>query len=524
MHVILYKYLGEKNRVDKSYFLTLVLDTSGEFKASVSILNPTLLLKLPPQPKQLLEDENGNEIDEVQIDDGETPRILDFNYFYVEEFRRYYYLTSFIVSSNHLATITGIVDPLFSFKNGILDNEAYIERNEFIYDSNMDDPLFPVGSIYKETKTELDSGNLKNFSFSWVSIPEAWNIAVVVANTGGFSSTVSKPTNTELPNIDLRNFGNEALRISIMDYTNFSKMMTNFLLHYSSVQDFVINAVAFPFEPETIGYEENFYIVVPEAEGSTKLIQFEHPLTKFEEGNLYSKYLILCDFTIYPQDFRDLEPIAEYALWIPFLGYKTLNMRNLSNHHLILYYTCNYSDGSGKAVLYDETEEKPIISENVQLGINLSITKTNAEQIRNQYSQIMINGMLNAINSSLSAGENYAKGNPAGAITSFMGGLGSAFNTYMQIKQLYPSAHITPSGSADGLYQPLKCHLRKIYKEGLVDLSKFAHQYGRPLREIRKLNTLSGFTLVSSIHLEGLSAFDSEKAEIESSLLSGVLL
>ena len=62
MHVILYKYLGEKNRVDKSSFLSLVLDTTGDFKASVSILNPTLLLKLPLDPAYLLTDENEDEV------------------------------------------------------------------------------------------------------------------------------------------------------------------------------------------------------------------------------------------------------------------------------------------------------------------------------------------------------------------------------------------------------------------------------------------------------------------------------
>ena len=528
MHVVLYKYLGEKNRVDKGSFLSLVLDTTGDFKASVSILNPTLLLKLPPQPKQSLEDENGDEIDEVQIDDGDAIRVLNFNYFYVEEFRRYYYLTSFIISSNQLATITGVVDPLYSFKDAIIENEAYIERNEFTYDANMDDPLFPVGSIYKETKTELDSGNLKNFSFKtdFIDQWDTWNIAVTIANKNGiipiYPILYNAPSNTELPNIHIYAMGIYSSAVEVMNYVNFSRMEDGFLFNKSTVEDFIISAVIYPFELENDGYLDDFSIVVPDAGGSTKLVEFEN--TKAKHGKKFSRYLILCDFTIYPQDFRDLEPIAEYSLWIPFLGYKDINMRNLLNHHLILYYTCNYSDGSGKAVLYDDTAEKSIVSENVQLGANLPMTKTNAQQLRNSYDSIIVNGMLNAINSSISAASSYGKGDTMGTIGSAVSGIGGVLSAYMQTRQLYPSAHVTPSGSADGLYQPLKCHLRKIYKEGLADLSKFAHQYGRPLREIRKLNTLSGFTLISSIHLEGLDAFDAEKAEIESSLLSGVLL
>ena len=116
--------------------------------------------------------------------------------------------------------------------------------------------------------------------------------------------------------------------------------------------------------------------------------------------------------------------------------------------------------------------------------------------------------------------------NPAGALAAGAQGVGALVQYQNQTSLLFQRAQSTHNGSAGAAYSSMyvKVRITRAKVRQSFDLQKFAHQYGRPLREIRKLNTLSGFTLVSSIHLEGLGAFDSEKAEIESSLLSGVLL
>lgn len=527
MHVVLYKYIGEKNRLNKSSFLSLVLDTTGDFKASVSILNPTLLLKLPLDPAYLLTDEDGDEIDDVALDNGEAPRILNFNYFYVEEFRRYYYLTSFIISSNHLATITGVVDPLFSFKDAIIENEGYIERNEFTYEDFAIDDLYPVKTLIKEEYIEITPDSLVNTIFNANLDENTLNIAVTLINPPSYANAeiITSPADG-LPTIDRNDFLYNSSRVEVLNTRNFSNMCSELGLKYSSVSDYVLGAVAFPFRVETYnnyGDVFNFQIAVPDNEYSYKVIEFDH--TKCAHGYLESKYLIAAHFKLpIINDFRDMEPITKYLLWIPYVGYKELSINELRDDWLILYYSVNFTDGSGRAYLYNITKKKMILSEAVQIGIPLPVTKTNAEQNRNALLSINTNAILGALSSSMSAFGNYIGGKPEGVISSFMGGVKGVINSQLEALQLYPRASVTPSGSIEGLYNPLIPHLKKVYRDGVVDLQKFAHQYGRPLREIRKLNTLSGFTLISSIHLEGLDAFDAEKAEIESSLLSGVLL
>ena len=88
MNIKLYRYLGERNKIDKSGDLVFVLETSGDFKGEVSILAPSLVLALPIAEGENITDGDGNRIADVILSEGESARVLNFNYFYVEEFRR----------------------------------------------------------------------------------------------------------------------------------------------------------------------------------------------------------------------------------------------------------------------------------------------------------------------------------------------------------------------------------------------------------------------------------------------------
>ena len=170
MHLVLYKYSGERNRVNKTSLLTQVLATEGYFKGDVSLLSPTLLLSLPQEPRTLIDDQN-NEIDEVIT----ATAVLNFNYFYIEEFRRFYYVSSLVVSSNNLVTLTGEVDPLNSFQSEILANGAMVSRNEFTNNNLINDSERPFTSEVDVTYTLLDSGSGKNITFDTLDASSADN-------------------------------------------------------------------------------------------------------------------------------------------------------------------------------------------------------------------------------------------------------------------------------------------------------------------------------------------------------------
>ena len=70
--------------------------------------------------------------------------VAAFNYMYIPEFQRYYYITDRIIENNNLVTISGESDPLMSFANQILSLSAVIARGESAWNLYLNDPDFQV--------------------------------------------------------------------------------------------------------------------------------------------------------------------------------------------------------------------------------------------------------------------------------------------------------------------------------------------------------------------------------------------
>ena len=84
MNITLYRYLGERNKVDKSGDLVYVLSTTGQFKADTAVLSPSLILSLPSGQISAVTDEDSNVIDNIIVQASNENEVIDFNYFYIE--------------------------------------------------------------------------------------------------------------------------------------------------------------------------------------------------------------------------------------------------------------------------------------------------------------------------------------------------------------------------------------------------------------------------------------------------------
>ena len=77
---------------------------------------------------------------------------VNFNYFYIPKFKRYYYITN-VDFSNNIAYISGVVDVLASYRVDILNSTQYIIRSQSYWNGNILDSLYPTDSkpTYKRT-------------------------------------------------------------------------------------------------------------------------------------------------------------------------------------------------------------------------------------------------------------------------------------------------------------------------------------------------------------------------------------
>lgn len=102
MQIILYRYNTYKNKVDKTLFLKLVETLEGTLKEDVSIITPTIRY--------------------------EYDSFIEFNYVYIPDFKRYYFVDDVRVLSNKIYEADLSVDVLMTYKDNILELDGFVDR------------------------------------------------------------------------------------------------------------------------------------------------------------------------------------------------------------------------------------------------------------------------------------------------------------------------------------------------------------------------------------------------------------
>lgn len=143
MQISLFICECERNRVDKTDYLANRIAIDGSLRTSTSAMNLEILLE------------------------KSNPITYKYNYMYISDFDRFYFIDDIISYRTGLWIIKASVDVLMSFKNDIIQSEVIIDKAENEMDSNLylDDGSFVMDSRkYNEVK-EFPSGLNENGSF-----------------------------------------------------------------------------------------------------------------------------------------------------------------------------------------------------------------------------------------------------------------------------------------------------------------------------------------------------------------------
>ena len=116
MNVTLYKSTSEKAKVGKTLASASV--HTGTLREGCEVVNPTIIVE-------------GN-------------NLSDFNYMYIPEFHRYYFITGITSVKKGLWQIAGHCDVLESYKEQIKAQKAVVERQEQKYNLYLNDPDWKV--------------------------------------------------------------------------------------------------------------------------------------------------------------------------------------------------------------------------------------------------------------------------------------------------------------------------------------------------------------------------------------------
>lgn len=136
MRIVLYQNTSPANTVNKTLTQVGVLD--GVLRMPTSIINPVITL--------------------------EYANPTGFNYMYVQEFGRYYFVNGISAENNNLIAVSAHVDVLKTYASAIANFNAVIKRNENKFNLYLDDGIFKAYQNAKHKVIRLPYG-FSDFSY-----------------------------------------------------------------------------------------------------------------------------------------------------------------------------------------------------------------------------------------------------------------------------------------------------------------------------------------------------------------------
>lgn len=143
MQINLFTCNAERNRVNKSEYLSNRFVLEGSLREATSAMEVQIMVE------------------------KSNPLIYKYNYMYIEEFGRWYFIDDIVSFRTGLWIIHATVDVLMSFMNEILTSEAIIDKveSEEVANLYLDDGSFVMDSRKYNEIIEFPSGLNENGSY-----------------------------------------------------------------------------------------------------------------------------------------------------------------------------------------------------------------------------------------------------------------------------------------------------------------------------------------------------------------------
>lgn len=232
------------------------------------------------------------------------------------------------------------------------------------------------------------------------------------------------------------------------------------------------------------------------------------------------------DVAEYYGSFLDYSPYTTVDIWLPYIGYKPLDIDAVMGKTIRVKYFVDFVDGLATAVIF--ANEQPINNYTGQLGIDLAVTgRDNAAKVRQAIDSVMttVTGVNKAVGGVTQGAAQAYAGNVGGSVDS----LGNAVNTLTNVgTSVLQTAVQQPQtviyGTAGGenwLSMPQKCHL-KFTRAVAASPASYIDEMGYPTTYTDIVSKFTGYLKCVSVFgdFTGIPAEDAE--EIQTLLNSGV--
>ena len=220
--------------------------------------------------------------------------------------------------------------------------------------------------------------------------------------------------------------------------------------------------------------------------------------------------------TEYYGSYLDYSPYTSAEIYIPYIGYKPLNINDIMGKTIDLIYVVDWDTNMLTATLL--VDDRPLTMYSGAFGVKLALSGTNA----NQVAETIARGAMNIISNVGMTVANAATGNIPGAIGRGMSTVGGAMGTAMDI-QISPRQFGTPT-PLTGLYNTQVPHVI-IHRPIAAEPTDFKAQNGYSASYSAPVSSFEGYLQCNSVKLSGGSTMtEQEQNEIIRLLTGGIYI
>lgn len=441
-----------------------------------------------------------------------------YSYAYIPDFSRYYFVSDWSYN-NGLWECSLTEDYLATWKTNIGNTNAYIDRCASEYDGNI------IDTQYITTDAFINNRSLLTSDLYFPTINSGCYVVGIINGESAYQSQLGgSVTYYVMEDYELRSLIAYLLSTQFLNDSGFpaSQSITQQLSQETAKAfvkpfDFIVSCVWYPFPASSlaVGSSQSIrvgYWIIAQTVATGKLLSsvtvpfhVTGTLPQHPESASRGAYL---NFAPYTRVSLTIPPFGTFPL---DLSYRTEDKNNIfADVHL--------DPITGKAQLYVYLRD----SGAVQVPNGVIVAEASAELgVPIQLSQISAD-YIGAIQNIGAAAGSAISGGIGGFLTG--GVVGAAVGA---IKNALPSVanaiscmspQVTTKG-VDGstLYTAIE---PRVNYQFLTLVDEDNSEMGRPLRKIRKINTLSGFIKCYEVTVD-YPCFDSEKASIHDYLLNG---
>ena len=494
MNVTLYKYSGNLRKIDKTLpsGSSNILTLSGYLKDGSSVLNPTILVNY-------------------------TIDIVGFNYAYISDFSRYYFVEISNVNKD-LWELRMRVDVLKTYATTILNTQMNIDRC-MEADFKLPDDATSFESAFNVSIHNLSDavqGDLQNFEFESSGWSTGDNVVINVINdkaqqqfiTGsGGADVFVNPLITNMSDWSICN--SNVLPYSYKYVATMQDINRIKQIYQETEADFIKSIIVFPFPIDVKKDSSDNPLTFTLRLGNTDYGTNEF----YEPYKTIFDYKVLLDYTYptYPNSYLNYEPYTQIELFIPFLGWKKFNASELYGNRILIAYQVNYEDGSAICYVLNKTKDYIIMQETCQLGVRVALSRSNLEELNAQRISTNTSMVLGILGGAVSTALGGITGNPLALVGGVMATTSAVAKGVTSNIGMFEKGQTQIASANDGLSSGFKV-LRKVitktprYRYGVI---------GYPYKTNNKISSLpDGYVKVLDTPNIAITGTKSEADEI----------